>query len=177
MPTYASKWLHSFTDIDELQKQAAGLAGKGFRAMKMKMGGKTHKENLARFKAVREAVGEDVDIMVEGHWSWTVSEAIRMGRALEPYNIYWLEDPLGNILYTWFHDAEYESTERDAKMIGYEQTDWDEIGVWTKRERWDMTYYDAGDEAAEAKHVEDQMESYWPHYFKLPEDFFSSFSI
>jgi L-alanine-DL-glutamate epimerase-like enolase superfamily enzyme len=95
VPAYASNWLHSSLSIDKLQAQASWLVGQGFRAMKMKMGGKTHKENITRFKAVREAVGEDVDIMVEGHWSWTVSEAIRIGRALEPYNPYWLEDPIG----------------------------------------------------------------------------------
>jgi L-talarate/galactarate dehydratase len=95
VPCYASNWLWAALSVDELQEQAADLVKKGFHSMKMKMGGLSHKVNVARFKAVREAVGENVDIMVEGHWGWTVSEAIRMGRALEPYNIFWLEDPLG----------------------------------------------------------------------------------
>ena len=65
-----------------------------------------------------------------------------------------LEDPLGNILYTWFHDAKYDGTEQDAKMTGYEQTDWNEIGVWTRRKRENMQYYPEG-------HVgEDQMSYY-----------------
>ncbi|MBN2060357.1 MAG: mandelate racemase/muconate lactonizing enzyme family protein [Deltaproteobacteria bacterium] len=95
VPAYASNWLWGFLSIDELQEEAESLVKQGHRAMKMKMGGKTHRENVARFRAVREAVGEDIDIMVEGHWSWTVPEAIRMGHALEPYNPYWLEDPIG----------------------------------------------------------------------------------
>jgi len=95
VPAYASNWLWGFLSIDELQKQAASLVKEGHRAMKMKMGVKPHKENVARFKAVRDAVGNDVDIMVEGHWSWTVSEAIRIARALEPFNPFWLEDPVG----------------------------------------------------------------------------------
>ena len=95
VPAYASNWLWEFLSIDELQKQAASLVKEGHRAMKMKMGVKTHEENVTRFKAVRDAVGNDVDIMVEGHWSWTVSEAIRIARALEPFNPFWLEDPVG----------------------------------------------------------------------------------
>ncbi len=95
VPAYASNWLWGFLSIDELQEEAVSLIKKGHRAMKMKMGGKAHKKNIERFKAIREAVGDDINIMVEGHWSWTVPEAIRMGRALEPYNPYWLEDPIG----------------------------------------------------------------------------------
>jgi L-alanine-DL-glutamate epimerase-like enolase superfamily enzyme len=95
VPAYASNWLWGFLSIDELQEQAASLVNEGHRAMKMKMGGKTLKENVERFKAVREAVGDDIDIMVEGHWSWTPPEAIRIARALEPFNPYWLEDPIG----------------------------------------------------------------------------------
>jgi L-talarate/galactarate dehydratase len=95
VPAYASNVLWDFMTIDEMQVEAAALVKQGFRAMKIKMRGYTHKQNLERFIAVREVVGENVDIMIEGHWGWTVSEAIRMGRALEPYNPYWLEDPLG----------------------------------------------------------------------------------
>jgi L-alanine-DL-glutamate epimerase-like enolase superfamily enzyme len=95
VPAYASNWLWGFLSIDELQEQAASLVREGHRAMKMKMGGKKLKENVARFRAVREAVGDDIDIMIEGHWSWTVPEAIRLARALEPFDPYWLEDPVG----------------------------------------------------------------------------------
>jgi len=96
VPAYDSNSLQTFKSIDELQQTASVLVKKGFRALKMRMGeGVSHKDNLERFKAVRTAVGEDVDIMVEGHWSWTVSDDIRIGRALEPYKPYWLADPIG----------------------------------------------------------------------------------
>lgn len=95
VPAYASNWLWGFLAVEELQEEAVSLVKQGHKAMKMKMGGKSHKQNIERFKAIRDAVGDDINIMVEGHWSWTVPEAIRMGRALEPYNPYWLEDPIG----------------------------------------------------------------------------------
>jgi L-alanine-DL-glutamate epimerase-like enolase superfamily enzyme len=48
-----------------------------------------------RLKAVREAVGDEVEILIDAHWSFAVSEAIRLGHEIEPYRPYWLEDPIG----------------------------------------------------------------------------------
>lgn len=109
VPAYASNSLQTFKSINELQATAGSLVKQGFRAMKMRMGeGISHNDNLERFKAIREAVGEKIDILVEGHWSWTVSEAIRIARALEPYNPYWLEDPIG------IHQGDISMEDTDA---------------------------------------------------------------
>jgi L-alanine-DL-glutamate epimerase-like enolase superfamily enzyme len=45
-------------------------------------------------EAVREAVGPDVLIAVDCHWKYAVDDAIRLARALEPYDLLWLEDPI-----------------------------------------------------------------------------------
>jgi L-alanine-DL-glutamate epimerase-like enolase superfamily enzyme len=95
VPAYASNALQGFLSIDELQTQAAELVKQGFRAMKLKIKGKKLEEDLERFKSVRQAVGNDIDILVEGNWTMTEYEAIRLGRALETYRPYWLEDPIG----------------------------------------------------------------------------------
>jgi L-alanine-DL-glutamate epimerase-like enolase superfamily enzyme len=98
VPAYASDVLREFSTLDEIQKEAASLVDQGFRAMKMKLGGgkaKTLKEQVARVRAVREVIGENVELLVEAHWSFTVSEAIRLGRDLECYSPYWFEDPVG----------------------------------------------------------------------------------
>ncbi len=42
--------------------------------------------------AVREAVGETVDIAFDCHWRYNVSDAERLAHALEPYGLLWLED-------------------------------------------------------------------------------------
>ena len=94
MPVYASHLLWRDWSLDRLQKDARALVESGFRAVKMNMGDKPAKVEVERIKAVREAVGEDVDIMVDVTWSWTVSQAIQIGRQLERYNLYWLEDPI-----------------------------------------------------------------------------------
>ena len=66
----------------------------GFPAVKMRMGWKSHKDDIARLAAVREAVGADTDIMVDVLWVWGVPESIMMGREMEKYGVYWLEDPI-----------------------------------------------------------------------------------
>ena len=34
--------------------------------------------------------------MIDANWSWTVPEALTIGRALEPYGVKWLEDPVAS---------------------------------------------------------------------------------
>jgi L-alanine-DL-glutamate epimerase-like enolase superfamily enzyme len=94
VPAYASHMLFRNWSLDDLQKDAVDLANKGFTCIKMNMGDKSLKEEIERIKVIREAVGKNVDIMIDANWSWTVPEAIRMGHALEPYNVKWLEDPV-----------------------------------------------------------------------------------
>lgn len=96
VPVYASHLLFLNWNLDELQKDAASLVEQGFRAMKMRMGDKPIDVELERLKTVREAIGKDVDILIDATWSWTVSETIRIGRKIEEYNVYWLEDPLAS---------------------------------------------------------------------------------
>ena len=94
VPVYASHLLFLNWSIDELQKDAASLVKQGFSAMKMNMGNKPFSVELERLKAVREVVGDAIDIMVDVNWVWTAPQAIQMGRELEKYHVYWLEDPL-----------------------------------------------------------------------------------
>lgn len=94
VPVYASHMLFRNWSIDELQRDATFLVEQGFRAMKMNMGDKPFKVELERLKAVREAVGEDIDIMIDVNWAWTVAETIKIGREIERYQAYWIEDPL-----------------------------------------------------------------------------------
>jgi L-alanine-DL-glutamate epimerase-like enolase superfamily enzyme len=94
VPVYASNYLWRDRSIDELQKEAAALVDQGFKAVKMRMGWKTRNEETRRLAAVREAVGPDVDIMVDVLWVWTVYESIVLGREMERQGVYWLEDPI-----------------------------------------------------------------------------------
>ena len=45
-------------------------------------------------RAVREAVGKDVDILVEVHRRLAPMHAVRVARAMEPYAPFWFEEPV-----------------------------------------------------------------------------------
>ncbi len=96
VPSYASQSLWRNWTIDGLQKDAAAMVKQGFKAMKMRMGDKPYKVEVERYKAVREAVGPDINIMVDLNWSKTTTEAIQLGRLLDGQGVYWWEDPLAS---------------------------------------------------------------------------------
>jgi L-alanine-DL-glutamate epimerase-like enolase superfamily enzyme len=48
---------------------------------------------VAVVKATREAVGSKIDLAFDLHWRFRPGDAIRIGRAIEPYSVFWLEDP------------------------------------------------------------------------------------
>ncbi|GBD15317.1 D-galactonate dehydratase family member RspA [bacterium HR26] len=48
----------------------------------------------ARVAAIREAIGPDIMLAMDCHWKYSVSDAIQLARALEPYDLLWLEDPI-----------------------------------------------------------------------------------
>ena len=50
------------------------------------------KKGVAVVADIRKAVGDRMDIMIEGHARWNLPSSIRIARALEPYDIYWLEE-------------------------------------------------------------------------------------
>lgn len=76
-----------------LPKEAAGYAAEGFRAVKLKVGFGTA-EDAAVTRAVREAIGRDVALMVDANHAYDAVAAIRLGRMIEPYDIGWFEEPV-----------------------------------------------------------------------------------
>jgi len=52
------------------------------------------KAGLEPFEKIRRAVGDRIEIMVEFHSMWQLLPAIEIARALEPYDVYWHEDPI-----------------------------------------------------------------------------------
>jgi galactonate dehydratase len=47
-----------------------------------------------RIATIRQAVGPDIEILIDCHGRFDVSTAIRLGKALEPYDIFWFEEPV-----------------------------------------------------------------------------------
>lgn len=51
-------------------------------------------QGLEPFRKIREAVGDEMDVMVEFHSMWDLPTAKKIASALEPFNPFWLEDPV-----------------------------------------------------------------------------------
>lgn len=65
----------------------------GFTAVKVRQGRETLDEDLAAFRAVRDAVGPDVLLPVDFNQCLSVDEAIIRGQALDGEDVYWIEEP------------------------------------------------------------------------------------
>ena len=89
---------------------ARSLVDEGYAAMKIwpfdvhapasqgqRIGPQELAKGLEPFAKIREAVGHQFDIMCELHSLWSAGAALRICQALEPYDIFWAEDPIGKM--------------------------------------------------------------------------------
>jgi L-alanine-DL-glutamate epimerase-like enolase superfamily enzyme len=81
---------------DALGKEMAQYTARGFRGVKIKIGGLPLSEDVARVAAVREAIGPDTRLMIDAVYNYTVPQAIKAARAFEPYDIYFFEAPISH---------------------------------------------------------------------------------
>jgi L-alanine-DL-glutamate epimerase-like enolase superfamily enzyme len=94
VPVYHSGGLWLSLSTDELVRQAGSFLAQGFRAMKMRLGSPEPADDIARVRAVREAVGPDIALMADANQGLTEMQAIRLGRELEAFRLTWFEEPL-----------------------------------------------------------------------------------
>lgn len=74
--------------------ELADFVTQGYRAVKLKCCAGAMDAEVARIATVREAIGPGVLLMLDMNGAYTVDECIRFARAVEPYDIHWLEEPL-----------------------------------------------------------------------------------
>jgi galactonate dehydratase len=100
---YANGWSEGSKSPDDYARAAAKVVARGFTALKFDPftnPWRTHigraEEAMAvdRVRAVREAVGPKVEILVEVHRRLAPNEAIRMAHKLEPFEPFWYEEPI-----------------------------------------------------------------------------------
>jgi L-alanine-DL-glutamate epimerase-like enolase superfamily enzyme len=94
VPVYTTEggWLHH--SQKQLVDEAVAAKAQGFRGAKMKIGKPTIAEDVARLSAVRTAVGDSFEVMVDANQAFTVAEARRRAHAYRDLSLAWLEEPL-----------------------------------------------------------------------------------
>lgn len=81
-------------ETSALLDQSDCFQAKGFRAIKMKVGRPDYREDVARVEAMRSHLGDGFPLMADANMRWTADQAIRVARALQPYDLGWLEEPV-----------------------------------------------------------------------------------
>jgi L-alanine-DL-glutamate epimerase-like enolase superfamily enzyme len=90
VPAYASALL--WQDPADLAAEAARHVREGYRAVKMRLG-MSWEEDCQAVHAVRDAVGPEVRVLVDGSMRYPPSAALRLARELEAVNAFWFEEP------------------------------------------------------------------------------------
>ncbi|GAA1227907.1 mandelate racemase/muconate lactonizing enzyme family protein [Pseudonocardia alaniniphila] len=80
--------------LRELQDEMKGFLDLGYRVVKMKIGGAELAEDLRRIEAVLDVVGGDGSrLAVDVNGRFDLETALEYGRAIEPYGLFWYEEP------------------------------------------------------------------------------------
>ena len=93
VPLYGSGGWISYS-IDELIEEVTNYVQRGFKAVKIKVGSPHWKTDVERLKKVRQAVGNDINIMMDANQGVRLPEAIQLAKAANDLDIYWFEEPL-----------------------------------------------------------------------------------
>ena len=95
VPVYiAGGYYEEGKGLRELAEEMEESVAMGANAIKMKIGGAPINEDVERVRVVREAVGPGVKLMVDANCAYRYYEAIEIARKMEPYDIFWFEEPV-----------------------------------------------------------------------------------
>ncbi|CAA9561201.1 MAG: Gluconate dehydratase [uncultured Thermomicrobiales bacterium] len=96
VPIYGSGgWTHF--DENELVREQAGYVERGIPRVKMKVGkdfGRAEREDVRRLRAVRRALGDEVEIYIDANNGYYAKQAIAMSRRFAEYDVGWFEEPV-----------------------------------------------------------------------------------
>ena len=95
---YANHWFFGATTLDQYAASARNAVGMGYKALKwdpfgdadLEMSPQQRRATIDIVAAVRDAVGPDIDLMLDVHGRLNVPTAITMCRELAPYNLRWI---------------------------------------------------------------------------------------
>lgn len=111
---YATSGFYSEgNDLNQLAEEMRELVKRGFKAVKIKVGRTSSipmsslsiipngdycnvsiEEDIERVRTARAAIGNEVDLLIDANNGWDTKTAIKVAKALEKYNIYFIEEPV-----------------------------------------------------------------------------------
>lgn len=93
IPAYASG-LNLHLDGDALVEQVSSFVERGYRTIKVKVGRDDITEDIERLAVVREAIGSNVNLLLDVNQKWTGADAARRVKLFERFNPSWIEEPV-----------------------------------------------------------------------------------
>jgi len=109
---YASQW--TIGTPDERAREVELIKSEGWKAMKLKLGLETVRQDVALMEAARKAAGDEFKLMCDGNkagpygpiswpkYPWSFERAVETAKGLAPLNLTWLEEPLPRFDYDQF---------------------------------------------------------------------------
>lgn len=104
VPAYAGGISLGWQEPSVLVDEAQGYVRHGYRALKLRVGD-TPKRDIERVRAVRDALGDNIDILVDANTGYTLDDIRRVMPAYEELGIGWLEEPFPPHDYRAYKDA------------------------------------------------------------------------
>lgn len=102
-----------FSESDDLASklvtEAKSYVEQGFMAMKMKVG-LSVSQDIELVKAVRQAIGNDIELMIDSNHAYSLREATALSKAVEQYNIGWFEEPVSPEYYHHYKELRTKTT-------------------------------------------------------------------
>lgn len=94
VPVYDTEggWLN--LTLEELVANASRSAALGFHGVKIKVGSEDAGVDVRRVEAVRRALDSNIKLMIDANQAWTPGEAIRRAKLFEPFDVFWIEEPI-----------------------------------------------------------------------------------
>ena len=100
---YANGWGGGEWDSEDLANRAKKVVERGFTALKFDpvpgpwrtfISKDVEKQTIKNVRAVRDAVGQEIDILIEMHRRLAPMHAIKIAKEIEQYNPFWYEEPV-----------------------------------------------------------------------------------
>jgi L-alanine-DL-glutamate epimerase-like enolase superfamily enzyme len=92
VPAYAGGVSLGWQEPRALVDEVAAALALGYKAVKLRVGD-TPRRDLERTRAVREAFGDDLEIMVDANTNYSLDDALRVTPGYEELGVRWLEEP------------------------------------------------------------------------------------